>query len=103
MKIYVKIMEASEGGLLRRVVGACDEELLGKAFREGDLVLEVNEEFFNGDLLDIDEAVAVIESSDNVMAVGERIVGKLVELGLVHPLAVGKIAGIPYVLILRYE
>ncbi len=100
--VYVKVVEVSEGGVVRRVAGVCDGELLGKVFREGDLVLEVNEEFFGGHLVELDEAVAIVESSDNVMAVGEVVVRRLVEAGLVHPLSVSRIAGVPYALILRY-
>lgn len=103
MRVYIKVIEVDEGGVLRKVVGACDEELLGKVFRDGDLVLEINEEFFKGDVVEIEEAVALIESSHNILAVGEHIVGKLVAAGLAHPLAVNRIAGVPYTLILRYE
>lgn len=103
MRVYVKVVEVDEGGVLRRVAGVCDEELLGKIFRDGDLVLEVNEEFFKGDLVEVDEAVAIVESSNNVLAVGERIVSKLITSGVAHPLAINRIAGIPYTLILRYE
>jgi len=103
LRAYVKVSEVDAEGAVRRVAGACDEELLGKTFREGDLVLEVNEEFFGGELVELDEAVAMIEMSDNVMVVGERLVSRLVEAGLVHPLAVKRIGGVPYTLILRYE
>ncbi|MDW8010004.1 MAG: DUF424 domain-containing protein [Sulfolobales archaeon] len=102
LRVYVKVVEVSEGGVVRRIAGMCDEELLGKVFRDGDLVLEVNEEFFGDSLVELDEAVAIAESSESVMAVGERIVSKLVGAELVHPLAVGRIAGVPYSLILRY-
>ncbi len=100
--VYVRVVEVDEGGVVRRVAGVCDEELLGRVFREGDLVLEVNEEFFGGHVVELDEAVAIVESSDNVMAVGELVVSRLIEAGLVHPLSVNRIAGIPYALILRY-
>lgn len=99
----MKISEVDDEGIVKRVVGACDEELLGKTFREEDLILEVNEEFFGGELMELDEAVAIIEMANNVMAVGERLVNKLVEAGLVHPLAIRRIGGVPYTLILRYE
>ncbi len=99
----MKISEVDDEGVVKRVVGACDEELLGKTFREEDLILEVNEEFFGGELMELDEAVAIIEMANNVMAVGERLVNKLVEAGLVHPLAIRRIGGVPYTLILRYE
>lgn len=103
MRAYVKVSEVDAEGVVRRVVGACDEELLGKIFREGDFILEVNEEFFGGELVELDEAIAIIEMADNVMAVGERLVNELVKVGLVHPLAVRRIGGVPYTLILRYE
>ncbi|MCX8184859.1 MAG: DUF424 family protein [Sulfolobales archaeon] len=102
MRVYVKVIEVDEGGVVRRITGMCDEELLGKAFRDGDLVLEVNEEFFGGSVVELDEALAIAESSESVMAVGERIISKLIHAKLVHPLAVNRIAGIPYSFILRY-
>ncbi|MEM0285500.1 MAG: DUF424 family protein [Sulfolobales archaeon] len=103
LRVYIKVVEVDDGGSLRKVVGVCDEDLLGKVFRDGDLVLEINEEFFGGDIVEIDEAIALVESSNNVLAVGENIVSKLIEVGLAHPLAVNRISGIPYTIILRYE
>jgi len=101
LRVYVRVKEVDEGGVFRKVVGMCDENLLGKIFREGDLVLEINEEFFGGDLLELDEALHIAETSENVMAVGEVIVGRLVEVGLAHPESVLRIAGVPYVILLQ--
>lgn len=101
LRVYVRVKEVDEGGVPRRVVGMCDENLLGRTFREGDLVLEVSEEFFGGDLLELDEALHIAETSENVMAVGEVIVSKLVEVGLAHPESVLRIAGVPYVILLQ--
>ncbi|MEM1623574.1 MAG: DUF424 family protein [Sulfolobales archaeon] len=103
LRVYIKVVEVYEGGSLRKIVGVCDEDLLGKVFRDGDLVLEINEEFFGGDIVEIDEAIALVESSNSALAVGKNIVSKLIEVGLTHPMAVSSVSGVPYTIILRYE
>ena len=78
------------------IVTVVDEELMGKEFREGDKVLKVDEYFFKGDLVDEDVALARMSAATSLYVIGERAVKLAIEGGFVHPMAVGKIKGVPY-------
>lgn len=76
---YLKIHKV-QGYLL---VAVCDEEILGKIFREGEIVLEVPPNFYQGEKVDFEKALEVIMSADIAVITGKRIVEKLEERGLV--------------------
>ncbi len=86
----------------RHVVAICDTELLGKKFEEGIKQLDVRENFYKGDELELEELMLLIKNQAREDAtfniVGEKSVNAAIEAGIVNEEAVGKIAGIPYVL-----
>ncbi|WP_297475644.1 DUF424 domain-containing protein [Thermococcus sp.] len=90
--IYVKIYRVQGEVLL----AACDEELLGKTFREGELKLEVKERFYKGELMEEDELEHLLEEATIANLTGERCVSKAIELGYVDENRVLYIAGIPH-------
>jgi len=79
----------------------CDVEILGKTFREGKIVFRVNEDFYKGERVTVEEAVSLIETSTIVNMVGKNIVEKAVERGHIHPEAVLNIEGIPHAQIVK--
>ncbi|NJE07066.1 DUF424 domain-containing protein [Thermococcus sp. M39] len=92
MKIYVKVYRV-QGEIL---LAACDEELLGKTFREGELKLEVKERFYKGELRDIEDLERLLEEATIANLVGERCVNKAIELGYVSEDRVLYIQGVPH-------
>ncbi len=78
------------------IVTVVDEELMGKEFREGEKVLKVDEYFFKGELVDEDIALARMSAATSLYVIGERAVKLAIEGGFVHPMAVGRIKGVPY-------
>lgn len=92
MKIYVKVYRV-QGEVL---VAACDEELLGKTFREGELKLEVKERFYKGELREVEDLKFLLEEATIANLTGERCVSKAIELGYVNPERVLKIQGVPH-------
>ncbi len=100
--VYVKVQEYADGsGTVKRVVGVCDKELLGRVFVSGEIRLVVNEEFFKGIEASIDEALEQLKTAYTAMIVGERIVGEAVKAGIIHPEAVLKVKGVPYAQFVR--
>ncbi len=97
MEVYANIKRRGRHVLL----AICDADLLGKTFREGDIVFAVREEFYKGLKVDADEAVNLISQSTIVNMVGENIVGRAIERGFVHPQAVLKVSGIPHAQIVK--
>ncbi|AEC52427.1 hypothetical protein PNA2_1512 [Pyrococcus sp. NA2] len=91
-KIYVKIYRIQGEVLL----AACDEELLGKTFREGELKLEVKERFYKGELVDLDALEELLAEATIANLTGERVVRKAIELGYIDESRVLRIQGIPH-------
>lgn len=92
MKVYLS--EKYVGREL--LVAACDEDLIGKTFREGNLKLEVKESFYGGRLVPIEDALKAIERATIVNLVGNTIISKAIEAGLIHPDGVIKIQGVAH-------
>lgn len=83
------------------LVAVCDEEILGKTFKEGNLILDVNENFYKGELLPINEAINIVKKATIANLVGKNIVSKAIEEGLIHPEAVLRIKSIPHAQIVK--
>ncbi|ASJ03343.1 hypothetical protein A3L09_08770 [Thermococcus profundus] len=90
--IYVKVYRV-QGEV---VVAACDEELLGKTFREGELKLEVKERFYKGDLVEEDALEGLLSEATIANLTGERCVSKAVELGYVDEKRILRVEGVPH-------
>lgn len=83
------------------LLAACDTDLLGRVLREGKIVFEVREDFYKGPKMSVDEAIDLMRKSTMVNMVGNCIVQKAIEKGLIHPEAVLNISGIPHAQIVK--
>lgn len=83
------------------LLAACDADLLGRVLREGKIVFEVREDFYKGPKMSVDEAIDLMEKSTMVNMVGNCIVQKAIEKGLIHPEAVLNISGVPHAQIVK--
>ena len=97
MEVYAKISKCGEQVLL----AACDVELLGKTLRTEKLVFKVREEFYKGPKIPVGDVIELIKESTIVNMVGQNIVKKAIENGLIHPKAVLEISGTPHAQIVR--
>lgn len=93
-RFYLKIYREKEKNEV--LVAICDEELLGKEFREGNLRLEVSRDFFGGDLVDERRAVFEMKRATILNLVGSRIISLAIREGLIDPDKVITIEGIPH-------
>jgi hypothetical protein len=75
----------TDEGLL---VAACDSDLLGETFREGEISLTVTEEFYGGDEADADALVDALRRADVANLVGTATVETAVDAGIVDDGAV---------------
>jgi uncharacterized protein len=88
----------------RDVVAICDAELLGKCFEEGKFQLDVKESFFGGDRVNEEKAIELLrdmameDATFNI--IGQKSVQTAIKAGIISEDLVGKIAGIPFALIL---
>ncbi|MCS7107818.1 MAG: DUF424 family protein [Sulfolobales archaeon] len=98
MFVYVKIYyEGSD----QSVLAVCDEEILGMVLREGDVVLDVSKDFFNGFKTHLDDLPHLLEGVNSAMLVGNNAVRKAIEAGYVHPEAVLKVGQVPYAYLVK--
>ena len=97
LEVYVKIRKWGRQVLL----AACDADILGKTFRDSDIIFEVKEEFYKGFKTSIEEAVNLIEKSTIVNLAGSKIVRKAIERGYVHPEAVIEVCGVLHAQIVK--
>ena len=81
---YVRVHQI-DGKVL---VAVCDEEILGKEFRKGDIVLSISSEFYKGERADLKRVIELILESDIAVITGRRIVRELIKAGLAVPEAV---------------
>ena len=77
------------------LLAACDSELLGREFSEGDLRLKISV-FYDGILVGRDELVRNLRMATIANIVGEEVVGIAVEEGFVDRNCVIKVDGIPH-------
>ena len=80
----------TQKGLL---VAACDGDVLGRTFEEGDISLTVNEEFYGGDTVDSDTLVDSLRRATVANLVGVEVVGVAIEHGLIDEAQVLEIDG----------
>jgi len=78
------------------LIGACDEKLIGKKFKEGKFQIDISREFYEGKKISIDALKKYLENATIANLVGEQAVKCAIELGLVDPDCVLKIKGIPH-------
>jgi len=91
MKVYLKIHRRND----IETVACCDETLINQIFVEGNLRIEINSNFFGGDLLSIDQALEILKGASYFNIVGENITNKAIDLQLLSKNGVTKINNIP--------
>jgi len=94
MKVYLKIHQRS--GI--ETVACCDEDLLSKVFKEGNLKIEITKQFFGGDLINIKKAVEILKEASYFNIVGEYIIGEVINNKILPKEGVRRINGIPMAL-----
>ncbi len=83
------------------IVAVCDREILGKKFREGKLVLKLDNSFYKGDEADETEVKEALSSATIANIAGEKAIACAVECGCIDPDAIIFIEGIPHAQMIR--
>ncbi len=90
--MYMKKYD-TEGQL---IVAVCDKNIIGKKFKEGILVLKLDECFYKGDEASQDEVKEALSSATMANIAGEKSIACAVECGCIDPDAIIFIEGIPH-------
>lgn len=91
MKVYLKIHRRNE----METIACCDECLLNQIFIEGNLKIEISNQFYGGNLLKLEEAIEILKESNNFNIVGENIIKIAIAKKLVPKEGVRSINGVP--------
>ena len=84
-----------------KILAACDKELLGQTFSEGEAHINVREDFYGGEVVELEVFAEKLEKAPIANLVGERVVGKAIALGLVVESSVIRIQDVPHAQVLR--
>lgn len=98
-KMFLKIHERSLKGITRTVVAACDEDVLGKVHKSGEVVLDLKtyRDFYEGEKVSEKQLQNVLQGAINVNLVGKKTIQAA---SVVLPLSLKdarKIGGIPHI------
>ena len=91
MKVYIKLHVRNE----MDCVACCDETLLSKIFKEGNLRIEISEQFYGGKLVHLEEAIDILSNATNFNIVGENIINHAINCKLLSKDGVQVINGVP--------
>lgn len=78
------------------LVAACDSELIGRTFCEGELHLYVNEDFFKGQPADEHEVKTALQEATIANLIGKRSVSCGIDSGVIDEDCVIVIDGVPH-------
>ncbi len=96
--VYAHVYKTEKG----MMVACCDEDCIGKTFREGRLKLDPSTKFYGSSVMVLTEALVLLDTADILNLVGKKVIGAAIDRGLVHPDAVITIAGVPHVQVMRF-
>jgi hypothetical protein len=85
------------------MVAACDSELLGKTFEDGDYQIQVSPEFYEDVKVRPENFISHLSEATIINLVGERVIDHAIKAGLVEEDGVIRIKGIPHAQIFRME
>ena len=80
----------------RVIVAVCDRDIIGKKFKEGNLVLKLDESFYKGCQVCEDEVKQALECASIANFAGERSIACAVYCGCIDCDSVIYIDGIPH-------
>ena len=94
IRVYLKVHIKND----LETIACCDEELLNQVYKEGNLRIEISNQFFGGNLIDLEDALLIIKEATCFNIVGEKIIKKAVECKLLPKEGVRYINGVPMAL-----
>jgi len=83
------------------LIGACDENLLGKKLEEGKFQMDVSKDFYGGEKISPEGLKKYLQNATIANLVGKLTIKCAIEIGLIDPLCVIKIKGVPHAQMVR--
>ena len=95
--MYLKKYNAEE----KLIVAVCDKIIIGKKFREGELVLKLDEGFYKGDEACREEVIEALSCATIANISGEKSIACAVDCGCIEPDNIIYIESIPHAQMVR--
>lgn len=83
------------------LIGACDEDLIGKIFEEDKLQIDVSKDFYDGERVDPEVLKKYLEEATIANLVGELTIKVALDMGLIDEECVIKVKGVPHAQMVR--
>ena len=83
------------------LIGACDENLLGKKFEDGKFQIDVSKEFYGGKRISPEILKKYLQDATIANLVGKETIKCAIDLGLIDAECVIKINGVPHAQMVR--
>ena len=83
------------------IVGACDEQLIGKKFKEGKFQIDVAKNFYDGKRVDKKTLQRFLQDATIANLVGKETVTFAIQLGLIDQNCVLTVKGVPHAQMIR--
>lgn len=86
-----------------KLVNICDKELVGKTIKGKKIEMHITPSYFEGEFVNLDEALFLIKSCSVANLVGEKIVIEAIKAELASKHAVKKIGSTPFLMIFKFS
>jgi len=98
---YARVIETDHG--LMAVIA--DEEVMGKAAidEERGVRIIISPEFYGERVIEESEALELLERASILVLAGDRIIGRAIDLGFVHPDSVLEVGGLRLVQVFKFR
>lgn len=90
--MYVKIHKSED----RNIIAICDDNLIGKAFSEGNLILNITERFYKGEKLSPEKVLELMRNALSLNIVGKNSINLALKNNIIEKESIIKIQGIPH-------
>jgi hypothetical protein len=97
MKFYVKVYRVQS----ELMVAACDEEVYGKCYEEGELVLRGEKKFYGDELMSREETLRLLRQATIVNLLGKDIVEQGIKIKIIDSGNVIRVKGVPHAQMVR--
>jgi hypothetical protein len=97
MRFSVKVTEYQKNLMLN----ICDADLLGKSISENELTMKISESYYGNEIIEIDEAKKLLETSTIINMVGKDAISLSLELGIGSENGVKKISDVPFLIVFK--
>jgi hypothetical protein len=83
------------------LIGACDEDLLGKKFEDKKFQIDVSKDFYGGKRISAESLKKYLQDATIANLVGKNTIKCAIDMGLIDPGCIIKINGVPHAQMVR--